>query len=163
MKTVSSGPGDVNRRGELHATVRRSLNDAALQMVTLQRRVGARLGMRDADLECYNLIHNEGPLTPGELARRTGVHPATMTGILDRLERAGWISRTREEGDRRATRISALKERNRELFDLLAGMNSEMDDVLHDYSPDELRTIASFLARTTDAGRHAAEVLAAKD
>jgi DNA-binding MarR family transcriptional regulator len=163
MKTVSSDFEDVNQRGQLQVAVRRALNDAALAMATLQRRVGARLGMRDADLECYNLIHNEGPLTPGDLARRTGVHPATMTGILDRLERGGWIARTREEGDRRATRVSALKGRNRELFDLLAGMNSDMDDVLHDFSPAELRIIASFLTRTVTAGRHASEELSTRD
>jgi len=155
MDTVPSDIESVNNRGQLQALVRRALNDTALQMTTLQRRVGARLGMKDADLECYNLIHNEGPLTPGDLARRTGVHPATMTGILDRLEKGGWIAREREEGDRRAIKLRARRERNRDLFDLLAGMNSAMEEVLRGFSAEELETIASFLAKTIAAGRDA--------
>jgi hypothetical protein len=47
------------------------------------------LGTKDSDLEGCNLIHNEGPLAPGALTRRTGVHPTTMTGILNLLEGSG--------------------------------------------------------------------------
>jgi DNA-binding MarR family transcriptional regulator len=35
-------------------------------------------------------------LSPSVLARRAGLHPATMTGILDRLERGRWITRDRD-------------------------------------------------------------------
>jgi DNA-binding MarR family transcriptional regulator len=126
----------------------------------LKRRVGTRLTLKDADLECLNLVHNEGPLTPSVLARRAGLHPATITGVLDRLERGGWVVRERDAGDRRAVLIRALRERNGELFGLLSGMNTAMADILSDYSTDELRVIADFLNRTVEAGRHATDELA---
>jgi DNA-binding MarR family transcriptional regulator len=127
----------------------------------LSRRVGAHLELKDADVECLNLVHNEGPLTPSVLARRAGLHPATLTGVLDRLERGGWVVRERDPRDRRAVLIRALRERNGELFGLLSGMNAAMSDILGRYSIEELRVIVEFLGRTVDAGRHATDELAA--
>lgn len=161
MESVSS-PGDSPeaRRGPLQTSVRRSLNEAALQMALLNRRIGARLALKDADLECLNIVHNEGPLTPSVLARRAGLHPATITGVLDRLERGGWVARERDSSNRRAVFVRALRGRNGELFGLLSGMNTAMSDILRRYSTEELRIIADFLNRTVDAGRHATDELA---
>jgi DNA-binding MarR family transcriptional regulator len=61
--------------------------------------MSARLDLKAADLECLDLITRYGSLSPGDLARRAGLHPATMTGILDRLERGGWIDRDRADAD----------------------------------------------------------------
>jgi DNA-binding MarR family transcriptional regulator len=130
-------------------------------MALLSRGVGARLELKDADVECLNLVHNEGPLTPSVLARRAGLHPATLTGVLDRLERGGWVVRERDPRDRRAVLIRAVRERNGELFGLLSGMNAAMSEILGRYSIEELRVIADFLGRTVDAGRHATDDLAA--
>lgn len=160
METVSSESESVNR-GPLQAAVRRSLNDVALQLSLLHRRVGARLELKDSDLECFNLVFTEGPLTPTVLARRSGLHPATVTGVLDRLERAGWVVRERDPGNRRAVLVRALRDRNGELFGLLAGMNDAMSGILGDYSAAELELIADFLSRTLDAGRAATDDLAA--
>lgn len=129
-------------------------------MALLSRRVGARLDLKDADVECLNLVYNEGPLSPSVLARRAGLHPATLTGVLDRLERGGWVVRERDPVDRRAVVIRAVRERNRELFDLLSGMNNAMSDILGHYSAEELRVIADFLTRTVGAGRRATDELA---
>ena len=42
------------------------------------------------------LINRLGPLSPSALAKEAGLHPATLTGILDRLERGGWLHRERD-------------------------------------------------------------------
>jgi DNA-binding MarR family transcriptional regulator len=161
MKSVPSDDGGAPlRRGPLQASVRRSLNDAALQLAVLNRRIGVRLELKDADLECLNLVFNEGPLTPTVLARRAALHPATVTGVLDRLERGGWVVRERDPGNRRAVLVRALRERNGELFGLLSGMTTAMGEILDRYGTDELRVIADFLGRTADAGRHATDELA---
>ncbi|MBB5786098.1 MarR family transcriptional regulator [Jiangella mangrovi] len=160
METVSSEDQGVNR-GPLQAAVRRSFNDVALQMSLLNRRVGTRLELKDADLECFNLVFTEGPLTPTGLARRSGLHPATVTGVVDRLERAGWVSRERDPDNRRAVLVRALRDRNGELFGLLAGMNDAMTGILDDYSTEELELIVGFLHRTLEAGRRATDDLSA--
>jgi DNA-binding MarR family transcriptional regulator len=146
-------------KGALQASVRRALNEAALQLSLLQRRVGARLELNNADLECFNIIYNEGPLNPRVLARRAGLHPATITGVLDRLEHGNWVLRERDPENRRQVLVRARRERNRELFSLLTGMNTAMGEVLDRYSTEELQVIADFLERTVTAGKTATDDL----
>lgn len=85
---------------------------------------------------------------------------ATITGILDRLERGGWVARERDPSDRRAVVVRPLRDRNAELFRLYAGMNTAMDQLCAGYGDDERGLLADFLHRTTDAGRTATDQLA---
>jgi DNA-binding MarR family transcriptional regulator len=146
-------------RRRLTNGVREALREVGLQLALLNHQVGGRLELRDVDLDCLNLISRHGPLGPGALARRAGVHPATMTGILDRLERAGWVVRERDPDDRRGVRVRALPDRSAELLGLFAGMNGAMDTVCAGYTPEQLETITDFLRRTAAAGHAATEEL----
>jgi DNA-binding MarR family transcriptional regulator len=83
-----------------------------------------------------------------------------MTGILDRLERDGWITRDRDPVDRRAVTVQALRDRNPELFRLYSGMNNSMDQLCAGYDDAQLELLADFLHRTTNAGQTATEQLA---
>ncbi|MGY2093587.1 MarR family transcriptional regulator [Nocardia gipuzkoensis] len=117
--------------------------------------------MRDVDWTCLDLINRHGPLSPTMLARSAGLHPATLTGILDRLEAGGWIARERDpkSADRRAVTLRAVRERNAELFEVFSGMNKRMDELCKHYSDTELEVIADFLRRTSMAGYESAEEL----
>lgn len=150
----------AKRRRRLAASIRKSLRDFAIQLALLNRQVGAHLELKDVEIDCLDLIDQQGPFSPSELARRTGLHPATMTGILDRLERAGWITRERDPDDRRAVLIHARRDRYGELLNLYAGMNKSMNQIYAGYGERELEVIADFLQRTADAGRNATERLA---
>ncbi|MFJ2512771.1 MarR family winged helix-turn-helix transcriptional regulator [Streptomyces griseoviridis] len=153
----SEGPGaEARRRRRATVEVGQGLRALSAELTLLNRRVGARLGLRDIDLDCLDLINAHGPLAPTALAQRAGLHAATTTGILDRLERAGWISRERDPADRRAYLIHALRDRNAELLTLFAGMNSSVQRICADYDEDQLALLADFLRRTAEAGREAA-------
>jgi len=143
------------------AAIKESLRELSIQLSLLNHRVGAHLDLKDVDLDCLDLINRHGPLSPSALARRAGLHPATMTGILDRLERAGWVARDRDPSDRRAVVVRALRDRNAELLRLYSGMNTSMDQICADYDDTELELLADFLRRTTNAGRGATDQLAA--
>lgn len=160
MAPVTSARSDHARRRRLTNVIKESLREMNIQLSLLNHHVGARLQLNDADLYCLDLINREGPLSPTAVARRAGLHPATMTGILDRLERGGWITRERDPVDRRGVVIRALRDRNAELFGLLSGMNTSMDQICADYSAAELELLADFLDRTTKAGRDATDELA---
>jgi DNA-binding MarR family transcriptional regulator len=153
------GTGAARRRRRSITAVKESLRELNSQLSLLNHHVGDRLGLKDVDLDCLDLIARHGPLSPSALARHAGLHPATMTGILDRLERAGWVTRDRDPSDRRAVLIRPLRDRNAELFRLYAGMNSAMDDLCEGYTDKELELLAGFLRRTTDAGKAATDVL----
>jgi DNA-binding MarR family transcriptional regulator len=157
-------PVTSDRRGRRRLTteIKDSLRDLRSQLSMLNRRVGAHLDLKDVDLDCLDLINRHGPLGPGAVARLAGLHPATMTGILDRLERAGWVVRERDPGDRRAVTVRALPERNPELYHLLSGMNSAMDELCAGYDEAQLALLGDFLRRATEAGQTATHDLGAK-
>jgi len=138
------------------------MRELGRQLSLLNHRVGARLELRDVDLECLDLIARHGPLSPSALARRAGLHPATMTGILDRLERGGWITRDRDPdaADRRAVTVRGRRERNAEVLRLYSGMNASLEQICAGYTEAELEVLADFLRRTTSASQTATEDLA---
>jgi DNA-binding MarR family transcriptional regulator len=156
--TNSGAPRDRRR---LTARIKGSLRELRNQLSLLNHQIGTKLGLKDVDLDCLDLIAMHGPISPSAVARRAGQHPATMTGILDRLQRGGWIVRERDPSatDRRAVTVRALGERNREMFRLYSRMSTAMDRVCADYTDAELAVIADFLRRTTDAGRAATDGL----
>jgi DNA-binding MarR family transcriptional regulator len=156
----STGSDEMRRRRLLVAAIRQSLRELINQLSLLNHQVSAHLELKDVDLDCLDLINRDGPMTPSALARRAGLHPATMTGILDRLERGGWIARDREPADRRAVLIRAKRERGGELMGLYSGMNDQLNQICDLYGAPELEVLADFLRRTTLAGRGATEELA---
>ncbi|WP_433633723.1 MarR family transcriptional regulator [Nocardia sp. CA-120079] len=161
MSSVA-GRASTRSKRRLTADVREALRDLNIQLSLLNRRFGGRVEVKDVDWTCLDLINRYGPLSPTALGRRAGLHPATMTGILDRLQKGGWIVRERdpESSDRRAVTLRAVRERNAELFELFSGMNNRMDKLCARYSVAELEVIADFLQRTSAAGHEAAEELA---
>ncbi|HZD38102.1 MAG TPA: MarR family transcriptional regulator [Actinomycetes bacterium] len=160
--TSTSDPDAARRRRRLITSIKDSLRELSNQLSLLNHHVGMRLELRDADLDCLDLIGRHGPLSPSALAKRAGLHPATMTGVLDRLQRGGWITRERDPGaaDRRAVSVRALRGRGAEIYRLYSGMNASMDEIIAGYDDDELHLLADFLRRTNDAGRAATEELA---
>jgi DNA-binding MarR family transcriptional regulator len=161
MSSVTSGEvGAKRRRRRLTTAIKDSLRELNVQLSLLNHQVSGQVELRDADFDCLEVINRYGPLSPSALARRAGLHPATMTGILDRLERGGWIARERDPADRRAVVVRSVRDRNAELYRLYAGMNSSMDKICAGYGEAELELLADFLRRTTDAGRAATDELA---
>lgn len=163
MSSVSQSQDGKRQRRRSTTAIKESLRELSIQLSLLNHQVGGRLGVKDADFDCLDLINRHGPMSPSALARRSGQHPATMTGVLDRLERAGWIARERDPTDRRAVQVRALKERNAEIFHLYGGMNTAMDALCAGYDEAQLELLAEFLDRATTAGRQATDALTATD
>jgi DNA-binding MarR family transcriptional regulator len=161
MTSVASEGAEAQRhRRRLTSAIKESLRELSIQLSLLNHHVSTRVELKDSDFDCLELLNRHGPLSPSALARLAGLHPATMTGILDRLERGRWIGRERDPDDRRGVVVRALRDRATEVFRLYAGMNASMDQVCAGYSAGELELLADFLRRTTSAGREAADDLA---
>jgi len=88
-------------------------------------------------------------VTPLRLASGTAV-------LINR----GWVARDRDQADRRAVTVRALRGRGAEVLRLYSGMNVSMDQICAGYTDTELELLADFLRRTAEAGRAATDALA---
>jgi DNA-binding MarR family transcriptional regulator len=104
-----------------------------------------RIGINATDLNCLNILSFSGSLTAGELARATGLTTASITGVVDRLEEAGFVSRERDPADRRRVVVTIVIEKAiREVASVFAPMVADWQELAGRYSDDELRLIVEF-------------------
>lgn len=156
---AGSGRGADHRRragGALNA-----VRDMRIAFSVMNRRIGAEVGLRDIDFDCFEVIRRDGPIGPSELARRVGVHLATMTGVLNRLEAGGWIVRTRTDADRRAVVIEVNPDGIAGLDAIYRPMDARFAEICAGFSADELATVTEFVTRITEIGATKARELAA--
>lgn len=150
MNAVAAGQPTVDKA----ILALRRLNSA---FAVSNRVVGATLGIKDSDLAVLDSLNQEGPQTPTELARRTRTHIATMTGILTRLERDGWIERRRDEIDRRSIQIHAIGVDR--LTEVYAQANERLTDLLESWTPSQVETLVHFLTSANEITTAFAEQL----
>jgi DNA-binding MarR family transcriptional regulator len=80
--------------------------------VLFQEAVARSVGLNSSDLQTVSLLMSEGPASPGELAERIGItQGGAITGLIDRLEKAGYVRRQRDEQDRRRVLVVADQEK----------------------------------------------------
>lgn len=164
MELISKQKSDPTRRRRLlNDAIRGSLRELRLQLALLNHEVGARLDLRDVDLNCLDLIAREGPLSPSALAKKAAIHPATVTGILDRLETGAWVTRDRDVSDRRTVMVRCVRARGAEVLRQYSGMNSALSRICRGYSESELELLTDFLRRTITAGRVVTDDLASRE
>src|SRR3712207_9587219 len=92
--------------------IRRPPRSTLFPYTTLFRSVAARQGLSASEEKALDLLERAGPLTAGELARQTGLAPASVTGVVNRLERKGFARRIpnpddRRSVDRKSTRLNS--------------------------------------------------------
>jgi DNA-binding MarR family transcriptional regulator len=102
------------------ALIRASDADRRLRLTAAER-----LGVGSSDFDALLLIDATGPLTAGRIADAMALTTGAVTGLIDRLERAGWVQRTRHEADRRQVLIELAPER-REAVDTHWGDRERM-------------------------------------
>ncbi len=61
--------------------------------------------MKPAYIGVLMCLWSEDGRQAGQLGRCAGLEPSTMTGLLDRMARDGWLERRPDPDDRRAQRI----------------------------------------------------------
>ena len=133
--------------------------DLELAFATAMRRTGSlmqlmnqaaadRIGINATDLNCLNILSFSGRMTAGELARATGLTTASITGVIDRLEEAGFVSRERDPHDRRRVVVTiALDRAVRDVASVFLPLMRDWREMSARYSDDELRLIVDFYSR----------------
>ena len=114
--------------------------------------VADRLGVSVTDVKCYSILRQTGPITAGELGERVGLTTGAITGVIDRLEKAGLVQRTRDPHDRRRVVLELLSNAEHEqlLSQLYAPMGQAVMQLVSSYSEAERKTILDFVTRTSE-------------
>jgi DNA-binding MarR family transcriptional regulator len=110
-----------------------------------------RHGLHPTDLAALvEVLHAENrgtPVTAGELTARLGVTSGAVTGVVDRLERAGHLRRRRDDRDRRRVYLHHDDAGRRLAAEFFGPLGALSDAVMDEFGPEELRTVHRFLAR----------------
>ncbi|MFI6080078.1 MarR family transcriptional regulator [Streptomyces sp. NPDC051217] len=115
-----------------------------------QHAIAQRLGLNVTDLTCVGHILGaaDAPLTAGELAVRADVTTGAITGVVNRLESAGFVERRADPADRRRVRIVARDSASRRIYEVYEPFYDRLAEVFADYSPDEIAVLGDWLTRT---------------
>jgi DNA-binding MarR family transcriptional regulator len=142
--------GGTARRGAAAAPSRVELavRNLIANAVLFNHQVAQRVGLGASDAQFMHLLQLHGPLTPGRLAELSGLTTGTVTGVIDRLEDAGFVRRERDASDRRKVIVTLDEEHLwREMAPLYAGQAESLARVAGGYDDDQLALIADFLER----------------
>jgi DNA-binding MarR family transcriptional regulator len=115
-----------------------------------------QLGVSETDLHCLNIIENSRALSAGELARESGLTAGAVTGVIDRLERAGFARRVFDPADRRRVRLEVTQAFYRSAERIWGPMAADWHAALSKrFTIEELELIIAFLRMTNQlGGRH---------
>lgn len=117
-------------------------------VVLFQEAVAARLGINATDYRCLDLMLRKGRMTAKVLSEEVGLTSGAITGIVDHLEKAGYVERLENPNDRRSVMIRPLvthKELGRKLGDAMVSYRAAMSRLFGKYDADETAAIVDFL------------------
>jgi DNA-binding MarR family transcriptional regulator len=113
--------------------------------VLFQHVVADRMGLNSTDYRCWQALCDAGPLSAGRLAALVGLTTSAMTGIVDRLEKAGLVLRRADPHDRRRVIVEPIQERRTEVGPLYVRLYLAMSKLCDSFSEAELTVIRDFL------------------
>ncbi|WP_437317504.1 MarR family winged helix-turn-helix transcriptional regulator [Sorangium sp. So ce385] len=126
--------------------------ELSTQSVLLHQAIAERLGLKGTDHKYLDVLRRAaeaGPVTPGDLVQLTGLTSGGVTGVLDRLEAAGFVRRVKHPSDRRQLVVEPVVERYAEIGALFAPFRERWAVLCSRYSLDELRLICDFFEQAT--------------
>src|SRR3978361_2138665 len=119
--------GVTPERENIVACVMEELRRSSTRAVVFHAAIAERLGLNPSDHKCADLICNEtGPVTAGRLAELTGLSTGAITGVVDRLERAGFVSRVPDPEERRRVVITGVTGRTPDIRHMFLPMMEGM-------------------------------------
>ena len=113
-----------------------------------------KLGVNRTDLHCLNILESRTGLTAGELAVEAGLTSGAVTGVVDRLERAGYVRRAADPGDRRKVKIEFTAAFYEMADEIWSPLKRQWDEVLaRRFTAHQLEQVITFLRVTNDFTR----------
>lgn len=129
------------------ASAGRAQSTAAVMFHTA---LAAKQGLSATETKGIELLERYGPLTAGDFGTRAGLAPASVTGLLDRLERKGFARRVKDPTDRRRVLVELDRSRLAQFAPHFVDFMTGMEKLYERFSLEELETILRFVREATE-------------
>jgi DNA-binding MarR family transcriptional regulator len=143
----------ANRKAELANELMMAGRDMGTLAIVFHQTVADRLGLNPTDHKCLDLLHRHENATAGDLAEWTGLTTGAVTGIIDRLEKHGFVRRQAHPHDRRKIIVQAVSERMPEVAALFTSLAKGMQEICTHYTQAELQVILDYFHRSAELFR----------
>lgn len=107
--------------------------------------IAQKVGMGANDLKCAEILVRMGPMSAGKLGEIAGLTTGAITGIVDRLEKAGWARRVADPKDRRRVMVYPGPQDTEAVAGLYDAYMGSLTKLLEGYSDAELILITEFI------------------
>ena len=139
-------------RKEVIQTIVEKLKEMSTETIMFHQSVAEVLGLHITDHKCLDLIHRFGAMPAGRLGELTGLTTGAVTGIIDRLEKAGYVKRTNDPKDRRRTIVEPIRNKKLEgkMEMIFMPLHERMNKVLSTYADNELVFLLEVMTKITE-------------
>lgn len=141
-------PAVAGKRNALIVRVGMELGrELSTTSIFFHQAIATKLGINVTDTRCFELMsrYAQGPLTAGDIARHAGLTTGAVTGILDRLEKAGLVERFRDASDRRKVFVRPCLEAMQRVARLYQGLAAASLKHASSFSTKELELVQDYL------------------
>jgi DNA-binding MarR family transcriptional regulator len=133
----------------------KGFREVSVTGIMLHQAVADSLSLHLTDHKCMGMLCEMGPLSAGKLAELTGLTTGAITGVINRLEQAGYAKRVPNPQDRRNINAKArnVAKFSARMEGLLGPLREKMRVLLSGYSAEELTLILDFLKASVAISR----------
>ena len=135
------------KHSELLDSLQEQSRELSTRTVIFHHLIGERLGLNPTDHKCLDvIIRAKMAMTASQLAEETGLSTGAITGVVDRLEKAGYVKRKRDTNDRRLIFIKPLLDKAMiKLGPIFEPIRKASMNLYSKYTDEELTTILDFI------------------
>lgn len=151
----------MNKREETIQAIIEKRREMSTETIMFHQNVADVLGLHITDHKCLDLIRQYGAMPAGRLAELTGLTTGAVTGIIDRLEKAGFVRRANDPKDRRRTIIEPVRNKKweRKIEAIFIPFHERMHKLLSSYSDSELAFLLDVLTKSIELTREESKKL----
>ena len=139
-------------RPELLKKIDEMLRKVSAQSVLISDLVAGLVGLNSTDLECLDLLLLAGSTTAGKLAEHTGLTSGATTAVIDRLERAGFVTRRRDDEDRRRVLVEIVPSAIERITPFYVPVQASVKQLNRQFSDTQLEAVVDYMTKALAAG-----------
>lgn len=147
-------------RSQMLGELMKSEKDLSRVSLLFRSVIASRFGLNVTDAECVDYLMDMGPIPAGKLAEITGLTHGAITNVIDRLEKAGFVTRQSDPNDRRKVIVAIVQDKVDAVAEVYRPTVMKIWEMYSRYSNEELAFLLGFyreLMRIYQEGIEASE------